>query len=111
MDPLKPLNDEKALEEALAAELAVVYKHSPRCWICRKAVGQVREFAEHHPDVPVFLLDVVEQGGLSRAAAERTGVEHQSPQIIVIRKGRAAWSGSHFRISTRILERETAGAN
>jgi len=108
VDPLKPLNDEQALEEALDASLAVIFKHSRRCWICRKAETQVREYAERHPEVPVYLLDVMERQDLVRHVAERTGVEHQSPQIIVIRQGKPAWSGSHFRISTRILERETA---
>ena len=107
MTPLKPLNDEKALDEALASGLSVIYKHSHRCWICTKAERHVREFATEHPEVPVYQLDSVEEQDLAQKVAGRLGVEHHSPQVIVVRDGKAAWSGSHFRISTRILERET----
>ena len=107
MSPLKQLNDERSLDEALASGLSVIYKHSERCWICKKAEGHVREFASLHPEVPVYCLDVPEERDLAETVAGRLEVEHHTPQIIVVRDGKAAWSGSHFRISTRILERET----
>ncbi len=111
LSPLKPLSSEKTLDEALDAALSVIYKHSSRCWICTKAERQVREFATEHPEVPVYQLDAVEGRDLAREVAGRLGVEHHSPQVIVVRQGKAAWSGSHFRISTRILERETSQGN
>jgi bacillithiol system protein YtxJ len=111
LTPLKPLSSEQALVEALDAALAVIYKHSSRCWICTKAERQVRQFAAEHPEVLVYQLDAVAGKDLAREVAGRLGVEHQSPQVIVVRKGQASWSGSHFRISTRILERETGLAD
>jgi bacillithiol system protein YtxJ len=101
------LDSAGTLEEALAVALAVIYKHSRRCWICTKAQQQVREFAAGHPEVPVYQVDVVEGKDLSSEVAVRLGVDHQSPQVIVVRNGKPAWNGSHFRISARILERET----
>jgi len=41
------------------------------------------------------LSDVRRAHALSRAVAERTGVRHESPQVIVPRRGRAGWSASH----------------
>jgi len=105
--PLKPLNDEETLDEALATDLSVIFKHSHRCWICTKAERHVREFADEHPEVPVYQLDAVKEKDLSNKVAGRLDVEHHSPQVIVVRDGKTAWSGSHFRISTRILKRET----
>ncbi len=109
--PLKPLVNEETLDEALDAELSVIYKHSSRCWICTKAERQVREFATEHPEVAVYQLDSVEGKDLAQEVAGRLGVEHHSPQVIVVRDGKAAWSGSHFRISNRILKRETGKGN
>jgi bacillithiol system protein YtxJ len=111
VSPLKPLTNEQSLDEALGSGLSVIYKHSERCWICKKAEGQVREFASLHPEIPVYHLDVPEEKDLSEEVAGRLAVEHHTPQIIVIRDGKAAWSGSHFRISTRILKRETGLGN
>ncbi len=39
------------------------------------------------------------QHDLKRAVAERTGVAHESPQVIVVRDGRVAWSAAHFAIT------------
>ncbi len=111
MTPLKPLTNEESLDEALDTGLSVIYKHSSRCWICTKAERQVRAFASEHPEVPVYQLDAVEEKDISNVVAGRLGVEHHSPQVIVVRDGKAAWSGSHFRISTRILKRETGNGN
>ncbi len=111
MSPLKPLTSQELLDEALGSDLSVIYKHSSSCWICAKAERQVREFATLHPEVPVYVLDVKKGRDLAHVVAGRTEVEHHSPQIIVIRNGKAAWSGSHFRISTRILKRETGLGN
>jgi bacillithiol system protein YtxJ len=44
-------------------------------------------------DIP--LIDVRRAHALSRAVEERTGVRHESPQVIVPRRGRAGWSASH----------------
>ncbi len=107
MTPLKPLKSGETLDEALDARLSVIYKHSSRCWICTKAERQVHAFASEHPEIPVYQVDALEGKDISREVAERLGVEHQSPQVIVVRDGKVAWSGSHFRISNRILTRET----
>ena len=111
MTPLKPLASLETLDEALETGLSVIYKHSTRCWICTKAERQVREFADQHPEVPVYQVDALEEKDISNEVAGRLGVEHHSPQVIVVRDGKAAWTGSHFRISRRILERETFGEN
>lgn len=99
------------LEAALEAERAVIYKHSSRCAICSFARWQVERFADEHRDVRVFLLDVLGARDLSDRVAERLGVEHESPQAIVVRDGRAVWAASHFGVRKGPLERglEAAG--
>jgi len=49
---------------------------------------------------------VREDRPLSLAVAERTGVEHQSPQVICLREGRACWHASHTAITARALEEQ-----
>ncbi len=48
-------------------------------------------------DVP--LVDVRRAHDVSDEIARRTGVRHESPQVIVLRDGRAVWSASHGAIT------------
>lgn len=99
------LRDEEDLERALGAGQVVIYKHSPRCWICSVSIGQVRDVAEEADGVPVYLIDVIRDRPLSLEVERRLGVRHQSPQVIVVREGNAVWDASHIGVRAgRILE-------
>lgn len=68
----------------------VVYKHSATCPFAARAQEQVAE-AKH--DVTVYGVVVQYARDLSAEIAEVTGVEHASPQAIVLRDGEAVWTG------------------
>lgn len=103
-----PLADERQLADALAAPRAVIYKHSPRCGVCVAAEREVTFFAEGHPNVPVYWLDVIGHQALARTVARVLEVAHESPQIILLAGGRAVWSASHWEVRAQDLE-ERAG--
>jgi bacillithiol system protein YtxJ len=91
---------------ALAAPLAVVYKHSPICPTSGMAYEEMRSLRRLHQDVPVYMVDVVHCRPLSRQIAEQVGVVHASPQAIILRAGVPAWHGSHFDLrADEIAER------
>ncbi len=54
-------------------------------------------------------VHVREDRPLSLAVAESTGVEHQSPQVICLRGGRASWHASHHAITARALAEHAGG--
>ena len=103
---IKPITDQPALDRALQAPLAVVYKHSPFCGVSSWARREVERFATEHPDVQVFQIDVIQSRDVSDAIEELFGVRHQSPQAFLVRRGTPAWTGSHRSISANTLERE-----
>ncbi len=47
----------------------------------------------------------------SDAVTERTGVRHESPQVIVLRDGKAVWSASQFRIKADDVAHAIAGGD
>lgn len=49
-------------------------------------------------------------GYLSRTIEERTGVRHESPQVLVFRAGKVVWSASHFQIRGGAVMREVRRA-
>jgi bacillithiol system protein YtxJ len=85
------------LDLLFAASLAVLYKHSPICPTSSMAHDEMMRVAGRGA-APVFLLDVVRHRGLSRAVAERIGVAHASPQVIILRQGAGVWHRSHMDI-------------
>ncbi len=107
LDKLLDLSEDGALAEAMAAEVAVIYKHSHRCPVSRLTMHEVSEFVERRPDVPVYVVNVVRDRTLSQQLANDLGVQHQSPQVILLRGGHADTHASHRRITSALLERWT----
>ena len=93
-----------SLNEVLEADLAIIYKHSPRCPTSATAMRQVQDFMAKNPDIPVYVVDVIRDRDLSRQLANDLGVQHQSPQVVVLQRGTLQAHGSHYEISADRLE-------
>ncbi|MEQ8330833.1 MAG: bacillithiol system redox-active protein YtxJ [Longimicrobiales bacterium] len=105
MDPaLRPLDDE-AVPALMAHDRAVLYKHSPTCWLSGRALGEVQAFAAACPEVPVWMVDVIRQRPLSQDLAHRLEIPHASPQVIVLQQGDPVWDASHMGVTASALER------
>lgn len=59
-------------------------------------------------DGEVTLIDVRRSHGLGREVARRTGVRHESPQVIVVRDGEAVWEAHHGWIAVGDIEEAVA---
>ena len=81
----------------------LIYKHSNRCHICTMALGRIERAWEPADDqrLAPFFLDVIGSREVSDLVAVRTGVTHQSPQVLVIRDGKCVYSESHSGITYR----------
>jgi bacillithiol system protein YtxJ len=84
-------------------EVAVVFKHSPSCAISWAAEAQVKKFVANHPSVPVYTILVRQDRELSRQIAELTGIRHESPQVIVLRRGVVVADASHQDVTADFL--------
>ena len=100
------IDGEEKLEEAFRAGLAVLFKHSTACGMSAMAYAEMERFAEGNPGVPVYLLGVREHRNLSAKAEQFFGIRHESPQVIVIKSGRAAWNASHAAVSAGAIEKQ-----
>jgi bacillithiol system protein YtxJ len=100
---LRKLEGVADLDGVLQDEVAVVYKHSPVCGLSSRALREVRGFAEARPALPIYLVNVITRRDLSRQIEERTGIRHESPQAIVLRRGRPSWHGSHRAVTEEAL--------
>jgi len=47
----------------------------------------------------IALIDVAEGRELTRSVQARTGVKHESPQVLILRDAKARWAASHGSIT------------
>jgi bacillithiol system protein YtxJ len=71
----------------------IVFKHSNACSISARAY---REMENVEADVNILVVQSARE--VSRELANLTGVRHETPQVIVLRDGKAVWNASHFDV-------------
>ena len=86
----------------------LIYKHSTRCGISSMAMDRlVRGWDSEYTDkIKPYYLDLIAYREVSDAVAERFGVYHQSPQVILIKNGKAIYDDSHMAISFDLLKKQ-----
>ena len=77
----------------------LLFKHSNACPISAAAYKQMT-----HVNGEVSIVVVQHSRDISREVEERTGVQHESPQALVLRNGQAVWSASHFDVTADAVE-------
>jgi len=105
----KVLNSESQFLDLLANEsLYAVFKHSTRCSISTMAKNRVER--DWNLELPIYYLDLIQFRSVSNLIAEKSGVEHQSPQLIVFQNGTPIYDASHNAISINDLKMEIANS-
>lgn len=96
------------IDEISQSKPVVLFKHSTRCSISRMALKQFdTEFNYPEEKIDWYLLDLLNHRDLSNEIANRYNIVHQSPQIVVIRNGKAVFNASHDSISAEDLKQFT----
>lgn len=82
----------------------VIFKHSTRCSISRMALKQFEnEFTLKNKVTPYF-LDLLNHREISNTIATMFDVVHQSPQLILLKEGKAIYDASHSDIDAEHLK-------
>ncbi len=78
----------------------LIFKHSSRCNISRTTLDRLeRNWQEEElPDVRLYFLDLLTYRNISDTIAEEFQVDHESPQVVIIRHEKATYDESHFGI-------------
>ena len=71
----------------------IIFKHSTACGISSAAYREMEKL-----EGQVNLLEVQSARDVSRELANITGIRHETPQVIVLRDGKAVWNASHFDV-------------
>ena len=77
----------------------VVFKHSTTCPISAAAYDEMSRF-----EGEVALVEVQRARNLSKEIEQRTGVTHESPQVLVLRNGKVVWDASHWKVKADAVQ-------
>lgn len=101
---LENLQDLNEAEEQSFEKTIAIFKHSTRCHISRMVLRQFENEFDSQENVAPYFLDLLENRSISNEIASRFNVTHQSPQLIVIKEGKAVYDTSHDRIDADKLK-------
>lgn len=79
----------------------LIFKHSTRCSISSTALGRLeRKFkTEDMSPLKTYILDLLAHRNISNHVAEIFEVEHESPQVLIVKEGSPVYVKSHLAIS------------
>nr|WP_315210629.1 bacillithiol system redox-active protein YtxJ [uncultured Flavobacterium sp.] len=83
-----------------------IFKHSTRCSVSRMALKQFENEFNSSDKVTPYFLDLIAHRDISNEIANRFGVTHQSPQLILIKEGKAVYNVSHSDIDAEELDKK-----
>jgi bacillithiol system protein YtxJ len=92
---LLPETNLNEIETRSLTKTQVLLKHSTRCIVSSMALMRLRTCTN---DADCWVLDLLRYRELSNEIAQRYDIPHQSPQIIVLQKGKVVFNASHEQI-------------
>lgn len=102
-DRIVNLTDPADVEAFLADHPTSVIFKAGTCHKTMQGFGYLQEQLEQRADLMVGLIRVVEARPASNLVAERTGIVHHSPQVILFRDGEAVFDVDNWAITPDAL--------
>ncbi len=97
----KPLEKIEQLQEIKSAEgYHILFKHSTRCSISMMVKKRFElEWDALPSDTSLYFLDLLNHRDISSGIASLFSVQHESPQLLLIKDGECIYNASHGEIS------------
>ncbi len=103
----KVISSDAELQSAIDASFekpVMLFKHSVTCGISAGAkFGLEREWDFKEEELSFYYLDLLSYRPISNKIADDLGVTHQSPQVILVKNGKAVYDTSHHAISVNAI--------
>lgn len=89
-------------------QAVIIFKHSTRCPVSQMALSWFeRSWKEDEMQkVTPYFLDLISYRNISNKIAEEFSIQHESPQLLLIRNGACVYHRSHSNISYKELQQE-----
>lgn len=106
--PWHPLTTQEQLDELLEESdkhAVAVFKHSTRCGISKMVLKRFENAVgpDYDERVKLYFLDLLSNREISNQIADRLDVQHESPQLLIIKNKKVVHHASHDSISAESL--------
>ena len=88
-----------------AQQPVLFFKHSNSCGVSSRALAEFEKYlrSPESRQVHNYLIVIQKSRAVSDELARSVGVQHESPQAIIVREGRAIWNDSHLALKSMAL--------
>jgi bacillithiol system protein YtxJ len=108
---LTEINQLDDLLESSVNQKVIIFKHSTRCSVSSMVKDRLeRNWSTDLEHQNVYYLDLLSHRDISNAIADKTGIEHQSPQLLIIENHVCVFSANHNFISADAIRNELIGS-
>ena len=106
---LKSEEQVKLIDEESRNQPVLIFKHSTRCSISATALNRLeRTWNESEVTMKRYYLDLLSHRDISNHIAAKFDVEHQSPQVLVVKNGKPVLVQSHLGINFEEIRKSAA---
>ncbi len=104
--PLTEMEQLTTIKNLSEKEPIAIFKHSTRCGISSMVIKRFENsFDEELKNFKVYYLDLLNYRAISNEIASQFQVMHQSPQLLVVKKGAVLTHASHYDIANIDLKK------
>jgi bacillithiol system protein YtxJ len=104
---LENLAQLKQLQQESDEHYVLIFKHSRSCSTSRMSLDRLQRNwnSEEMVSVKPYFLDLLSYREISNTIATTFGIQHESPQVIVIKNGKPIFNCSHFEIDYQQIKK------
>ena len=104
--PLERSEQLDKIEKESEEQPVVIFKHSTRCGISRMVLSSFERSYDlpEDKDVKLYFLDLLAHRDISNEVANKFGVRHESPQMIILKNNVVVHEASHQSIEPESIK-------
>jgi bacillithiol system protein YtxJ len=93
--------DLENINQSSESQRVMIFKHSTTCAISATVLARMERkwSGEKAKNIVPYYLDLLSFRELSSQIAQNYGIKHESPQVLLIEKGKCIYDASHYDIS------------
>ncbi|NDV44074.1 bacillithiol system redox-active protein YtxJ [Flagellimonas sediminis] len=103
---LKELAQLERILEKSKDRAQVIYKHSRTCGISSMVLSMFTQSYDLDADCDLYFLTIQHHRDISNEIAQKFGVRHESPQLLVVKNGEVTFHTSHGAIADTDLKQK-----
>lgn len=102
MKQIKNLDTWSTVLEQSKHQPLLLFKFSTTC---ASSVSAFKEIKALQTELPTYIVIIQPYRDVSNAIATDLGVRHESPQLLILKEGRAIWQATHYKIKGKTIQK------